>query len=689
MIAFAAALPPLLLFAAAAGETGTVAGRVTDADGNPIAAVVVAVNLGAETVRGRTGEDGTFALPGVPVGRTTLLARTADGRRGWGFVMNSGGEPFAASDEGTDAAGGTKIAVGPAGSIRLAVTEADGSPAAGARAVSIETDGVGPPAAGGGLYLTAAMAEAVGIAWEPAGADGMIELHGLPIGTAVKVVLAHPAAARTTTDPLPVVAGGGERRPVRLPAGGKVRLTLSPASGGAPLPLDGYEMRARGGGPRGTMIYDEPWEAIRGPGGGATLSVRLEVGEGFLFVTHPELASIPRSFSDLAVPAGETLQIAAAALRRAVTTGRVAVPAGGTEPPVASIYAYTRVPGAEDDGLGEGWAFTGVTHELAADGAFAVPAGVGAVRLLARTNPIHGRWFPTATDPFALSADGAEVGTVAVTPLPSVTGAVTNPDGSPAAGAFVVAGAGLHNHMNATRTDAVGRFTIEPHAAAGDVSVGFYFDLEAFHPAEPLATSVRVSLTPGETPDPVPVVLEPTAFPPPPTPLDDWRERAGDEAADAGGAAPPVAASVGFAAGGEPAEPVTLDSLRGRWVLLDLRTTWCAPCRLAEPTLHALAAAYADRLTVLEAYDTSDTPAAIAGYLAERPAAGPVVRDAESGATFTAYRVRGFPTRVLIDPAGRIRLTDRQNGDALRGDLAATVRAFLAADASPPAADDR
>ena len=689
MIAFAAALPPLLLLAATAGPTGTVAGTVTDAYGKPVAAAVIAVNLDAETVRGRAGDDGTFSLPGVRVGRTTLHAKTADGRRGWGFVMNSGGVPFAASDEKTDAAAGTKIAVGPAGSVRLAVTGTDGSPAAGARAVSIVTDGVGPPAAGGELYLTAAMAEAVALGWEPAGADGIIKLHGLPAGAAVKVVLAHPAAAHATTDPLPVVSGGGDPHRVRLPAGGEVRLTLSPASGGPPLPLTGYEMRARGGGPRGTLIFDEPWEATRVPGGGTTLSVRLEAGEGFLFVTHPELASIPRSITGIEISAGETQNLAATALRRAVATGRVAVPAGGDESPIGSVYAYTRVPGAEDDGIGEGWAFTGITHDFAADGAFAVPAGVGEVRLLARTNPIHGRWFPTATNPFVLSADGAKVGTVAVTPLPSVTGTVTNPDGSPAAGALVVVGVDLHNLMYTARTDAAGRFGFEPHAAAGDVSTGFHYKLEAFHPTAPHAATVRVPLAPGETPEHVSIALEPTPFPPPPTPLENWRERAGEEAADAGDAAPPVTASVGFAATGEPAEPVTLDSLRGRWVLLDLRTTWCAPCRLAEPTLHALAAAYADRLTVLEAYDTSDTPAAIAGYLAERPAAGPVVRDAESGATFTAYRVRGFPTRVLIDLAGRIRLTDRQNGDALRGDLAATVRAFLAADASPPAADDR
>ena len=158
----------------------------------------------------------------------------------------------------------------------------------------------------------------------------------------------------------------------------------------------------------------------------------------------------------------------------------------------------------------------------------------------------------------------------------------------------------------------------------------------ALDPRRARVAKATVAVRPGEDPEPLTLTLEPRDYDPVPVE----------------GPAAELAAAAGFAPGGEPAEPVSLEELRGRWVLLDFRTTWCGPCRADEPVVAELADALGGRLTVVEVYDRSDSVAAVTEYLRDHPAAGPAVRD--DGATAAAYGVGGFPTRVLIDPRGRV-----------------------------------
>ena len=671
---------------AAAKDPGMIlSGTVTNAAGAPVAATVTAISSldPAAAVTGESNADGAFTLPGAARGRTTLHAVTPDGRAGWGFVMVIGA---------AETMHGAAVSVGPVGSVSLAVAAPDDSPAAGARCTGMNWTHEGER-----TFLTPAVAAAAGVRWEPAGPDGTLTLPGLPVGAEVMVEIGRPDSYRKEFGPFVVPSNPTAGVPeVRLETGGRVEIELARVEGGGPLPTDGYELRARGGGPNGLMIVDEPWPATADGDGDVTLFVRLPPGDAFVMVTHPDFAPVPRYHESITVAAGETARVVSPMLPRAELTGRV-IDAGTGEPlPLATVLVYTETSGTEDDGgFGPGWVMTGADYELDDDGRFSVRAGVGEVRLLTRQHPVHGSSLvPGRSAPLTLTAAGANAGTLALSSLPTLTGTVVGSDGELVPHALIGPGPSLRYHVQTARADAAGRFElpierVPPDAFGPDGDEPFAADLFAFDPRRARSAELAVTLAPGKVPDPLRIELVEGPIPVPPEPVDGWREYAEPATPAPGDLAPEVQFTAAFNPDGTPLpDPPTLASLRGRWVLLDLRTTWCAPCRTEEPTLAAVAGAYADRLTILEIYGRSDTVPAVRTYLADRPAAGPVLRDTDGGATHAAYGVRGVPTRALIDPAGRVAWhSDYAGGGELRPRLAATVRAFLAEeDGADPAA---
>jgi len=116
----------------------------------------------------------------------------------------------------------------------------------------------------------------------------------------------------------------------------------------------------------------------------------------------------------------------------------------------------------------------------------------------------------------------------------------------------------------------------------------------------------------------------------------------------------------------EPAKPVppvsfvdqngdthTLKQFRGRYVLLNLWATWCAPCVRELPALsHLQAALGPKRLSVVPVSVGRDTAAETAAFLKQHKAELPVYIDTKS--TFLhAFGAFGLPLTVLIDPQGR------------------------------------
>jgi thiol-disulfide isomerase/thioredoxin len=94
-----------------------------------------------------------------------------------------------------------------------------------------------------------------------------------------------------------------------------------------------------------------------------------------------------------------------------------------------------------------------------------------------------------------------------------------------------------------------------------------------------------------------------------------------------------------------------LSAFRGRFVLLNLWATWCAPCVAELPALSRLAA-FAPGLRVLAINaDTGSVDAA--AFLKSHHVALPVFRDSDV-TMLKSFKAYGLPMTVLIDPDGKI-----------------------------------
>jgi thiol-disulfide isomerase/thioredoxin len=97
----------------------------------------------------------------------------------------------------------------------------------------------------------------------------------------------------------------------------------------------------------------------------------------------------------------------------------------------------------------------------------------------------------------------------------------------------------------------------------------------------------------------------------------------------------------------------SLSEFRGRYLLLNLWATWCAPCVKELPALsHLQAAIGSKKLTVVPVNVGRDNAADTTKFLKQHKAALPVYIDTNA-AFLHAFGAYGLPLTVLIDPQGR------------------------------------
>jgi cytochrome c biogenesis protein CcmG/thiol:disulfide interchange protein DsbE len=104
----------------------------------------------------------------------------------------------------------------------------------------------------------------------------------------------------------------------------------------------------------------------------------------------------------------------------------------------------------------------------------------------------------------------------------------------------------------------------------------------------------------------------------------------------------------------EDGTPIALSSFRGHVVVLNFWASWCAPCRVEAPGLRRVSEQYRDRGVRFLGVDYRDDDAAARAFIGEFRLRYPSVTD-PSGSLADNYRLIGFPTTFIIDPAGTIR----------------------------------
>ena len=110
------------------------------------------------------------------------------------------------------------------------------------------------------------------------------------------------------------------------------------------------------------------------------------------------------------------------------------------------------------------------------------------------------------------------------------------------------------------------------------------------------------------------------------------------------------APSVAFVTGA--GQRLALSSFKGRYVLLNLWATWCAPCVAELPQLSRLSAFAPGIKVVAVNTDRGDVDAA--GFLKEHSAGGLIVYKDADHVMMKTFVTPTLPVTVLIDPTGKV-----------------------------------
>lgn len=98
----------------------------------------------------------------------------------------------------------------------------------------------------------------------------------------------------------------------------------------------------------------------------------------------------------------------------------------------------------------------------------------------------------------------------------------------------------------------------------------------------------------------------------------------------------------------------TLERYRGKWIVLNVWATWCAPCIKEMPELEGLSHARGD-VVVLGLAADGDSLAKIRRYAEVLHVTYPII--AGDPQLLAQFRIKAYPTTLLFDPAGTLVLT--------------------------------
>jgi thiol-disulfide isomerase/thioredoxin len=98
---------------------------------------------------------------------------------------------------------------------------------------------------------------------------------------------------------------------------------------------------------------------------------------------------------------------------------------------------------------------------------------------------------------------------------------------------------------------------------------------------------------------------------------------------------------------------ISLDSFRGKPVLLNFWATWCSPCRIEMPYLQRIYDEWTDKGLVLLTVNIGESITVAKNFMQENGFTMPVLLDS-SRVTLDRYQITGIPTTYFIDKDGII-----------------------------------
>lgn len=105
---------------------------------------------------------------------------------------------------------------------------------------------------------------------------------------------------------------------------------------------------------------------------------------------------------------------------------------------------------------------------------------------------------------------------------------------------------------------------------------------------------------------------------------------------------------------GEPAQSLSLSSLRGNVVYVDFWASWCVPCRQSMPALDAMYRRNRGRGFAVVGVNKDVSSADAERFLKRVSVSFPLVRDGED-AVARAFGVKAMPSGYLVDRKGIVR----------------------------------
>jgi thiol-disulfide isomerase/thioredoxin/outer membrane lipoprotein-sorting protein len=131
-----------------------------------------------------------------------------------------------------------------------------------------------------------------------------------------------------------------------------------------------------------------------------------------------------------------------------------------------------------------------------------------------------------------------------------------------------------------------------------------------------------------------------------------------------------------FSLKNEQGDTVSLESLKGKVVVLDFWATWCGPCRISLPYLDALNKDLAPKGAKIFAVNCGETLEQAQSYFKSQNLTVPILLDPESNVE-NAYKISGIPSTIIIGKDGIVKKVFVGFGPGLENEIRAQVEAAL------------